>query len=524
VAVIHSPDILILDEPTSGVDPVARDGFWELLIDLSRREGVTIFITTHFMNEAMRCDRISLMNAGKVLAQDTPAQIIRNRRAKTLEEAFIAYLEEATGVDKAAAAPAEQEPPATPSGRKPGRSPAFSLRRLWAYARREAMEIRRDPIRLTFALVLPMVLMLLFSYGISFDIENLSYAVLDHDRTPESREYLDEFAHSRYFREQPPITTYAELEQRLQSGELKLAIEIPPGFGKDVRRRLHPQASAGLDDFSRDIRRGLQPEVSVWLDGSLPFRADTSRSYVELAHLHYLAQRAQRDATYAQHDPTQWPLRPAIDVEARYRYNQSFESVYTQVPGSMMLLLMLIPAMMTALGVVREKEVGSITNLYSTPVTGAEFLLGKQVPYVALALVNFVCLVLLGVYVLGVPVKGSFATLAGGTVLYVMAATAFGLLVSTVVRTQVAAIFAVGVLAIVPAVQFSGLLTPVSSLSLGAKLTGLAFPSSWFQQVGVGTFTKALGLGELAMDILALAIFCLAYFTLSRLFLKTQEA
>jgi ribosome-dependent ATPase len=369
-----------------------------------------------------------------------------------------------------------------------------------------------------------MVLMLLFSYGISFDIENLSYAVLDHDRSPESREYLDEFAHSRYFREQRPIATQAELEQRLQSGELKLAIEIPPDFGKDVRRAAQTQAPAGLDDFGRDVRRGNPPEVSVWLDGSLPFRADTSRSQVEVAHQHYLAQRAQRDAARALHDPSQLPQRPAPDIEARFRYNQSFESVYAQVPGSMQLLLMLVPAMMTALGVVREKEVGSITNLYSTPVTGAEFLLGKQAPYVALALVNFVCLMLLGVFVLQVPVKGSFVTLVVGAVLYVTAATAFGLLVSTVVRTQVAAIFAVGVIALLPAVQFSGLLTPVSSLSPSAKLTGLAFPSTYFQQVGVGTFTKALGFGELSVDLLALAIFTVAYFALSRLFLRTQEA
>jgi ribosome-dependent ATPase len=386
------------------------------------------------------------------------------------------------------------------------------------------MEIRRDPIRLAFALFLPMVLMLLFSYGISFDIENLSYAVLDHDQSPESREYLDEFAHSRYFREQRPIASQAELEQRLQSGELKLAIEIPPDFGKDLRRSEQTQTAAGLDDFSRDVRRGLQPEVSIWLDGSQPFRADTSRSYVEVAHQHFLAQRAQRDASRAKHDPTQWPQRPPLDVEARFRYNQGFESVYAEVPGSMMLLLMLIPAMMTALGVVREKEVGSITNLYSTPVTGAEFLLGKQLPYVALALINFVCLTLLGVFVLHVPVKGSLLTLAVGAALYVMAATAFGLLLSTLVRTQVAAIFAVGVLATVPAVQFSGLLTPVSSLSPRAKLAGLAFPSTYFQDVGIGAFTKALGFGELSAPLLALAVFALTYFVLSRLFLRTQEA
>jgi ribosome-dependent ATPase len=520
VAVIHGPDILILDEPTSGVDPVNRDSFWELLIDLSRREGVTIFITTHFMNEAQRCDRISLMNAGKVLAQDSPANIISSRNAPTLEAAFIGYLEDAIRGDSAPtpqpsaanqAQPAAQEAPSPVGSRAAGnghrrwRLGGFSLARMWAYARREALEIRRDPVRLSFALFLPMILMLLFSYGISFDIENLAYAVLDHDRTPESREYLDEFAHSRYFREHAQILTYDELERRLQSGEIKLAIEIPPGFG-------------------RDLARGRQPEVSVWLDGSLPFRADTSRSYVETAHRHYLAQRAQRDATHATHDPSQWPLRPELDLEVRMRYNQAFESVNAEVPGSIMLNLLLIPAALSALGVVREKEVGSITNFYASPVTSGEFLMGKQLPYVALGLINFVSLVALGVFVLHVPVKGSFVTLAFGALLYVMAATAFGMLVSTIVRTQIAAIFAVAILTVLPAVNFSGLLTPVSSLAPVAKTIGLGFPSTFFQQISVGTFTKALGFGELYLDLLILAVFVAVYTLFSRWMLRKQEA
>src|SRR5262245_35654777 len=520
VAVIHGPEILILDEPTSGVDPVNRDSFWELLIDLSRREGVTIFITTHFMNEGMRCDRISLMNAGKVLVQDSPPNIIRNRHAQTLEEAFIGYLEDAIREDspprpQAAAAkparPAGQESPtpveshADGSGKGTWQLGGFSPERMWAYARRETLEIRRDPVRLSFAVFLPMILMLLFSYGISFDIENLAYAVLDHDRTSESREYLDEFAHSRYFREHTPIATYEEMERRLQSGEIKLAIEIPPGFG-------------------RDLTRGRHPEVSVWLDGSLPFRADTSRSYVEVAHQHYLALRAQRDATRARHDPSQWPLRPPLDLEVRMRYNQAFESVNAEVPGSIMLNLLLIPAALCALGVVREKEVGSITNFYASPVTSGEFLLGKQLPYVALGMVNFVSLVALGVFVLGVPVKGSFLTLAFGALLYVMAATSFGMLVSTVVRTQIAAIFAVAILTILPAVNFSGLLTPVSSLAPVAKMIGLGFPSTFFQQISVGTFTKALDFRELATDLLILAAFIALYSLLSRWLLRKQEA
>src|SRR5262249_2536758 len=199
------------------------------------------------------------------------------------------------------------------NGRGRGWLGEFSPARMWAYARREALEIRRDPVRLSFAVFLPMILMLLFSYGISFDIENLAYAVLDHDRTPESREYLDEFAHSRYFREHPPLTTYAELERRLQAGEIKLAIEIPPEFGKD-------------------LARGRQPEVSIWLDGSLPFRADTNRSYVEVAHHHYLTMRGQRDPVRARHDASVWPVRSDLDLEVRMRYNQAFVSVNAEVP------------------------------------------------------------------------------------------------------------------------------------------------------------------------------------------------
>jgi ribosome-dependent ATPase len=460
------------------------------------------------------------MNAGKVLVQDSPANIIRSRHAQTLEEAFIGYLEDAIRGDSAptphgsAAKPAEPAGQVAPApvgssaagnGHSHWRLGRFSLARMWAYARREALEIRRDPVRLSFAVFLPMILMLLFSYGISFDIENLAYAVLDHDRTPESREYLDEFAHSRYFREHTPIATYEELERRLQSGEIKLAIEIPPAFG-------------------RDLTRGRRPEASVWLDGSLPFRADTSRSYVEVAHQHYLALRAQRDALRARHDPSQWPLRPPLDLEVRMRYNQAFVSVNAEVPGSLMLNLLLIPAALAALGVVREKEVGSITNFYASPVTSTEFLVGKQLPYIALGLVNFVSLVALGVFVLHVPVKGSLLTLTLGALLYIMAATGFGMLVSTIVKTQIAAIFAVAILTILPAVNFSGLLTPVSSLSPVAKTIGLGFPSTFFQQISVGTFTKALGFRELSTDLLILAVFVAVYSLLSRWLLRKQEA
>jgi ribosome-dependent ATPase len=490
VAVIHEPELLILDEPTSGVDPVARDRFWHLLLDLARNHGVTIFISTHFMNEAERCDRIALMHAGRVLAQGTPADVVRTAGAASLEGAFISHLEQASPQA------ADPDPPVARAQREPAPAKAFSLGRIWAYAVREATEIRRDPIRLAFALLGPILLLVVFGYGISFDVENLSFAALDYDNSPESRAYLEHYRSSRYFSERTRLRDAADMEQRLRAGRVRLAIEIGPGFG-------------------RELRRGGRAEVAVWLDGALPYRAETSRGYVEGVHQRFLQEMA-RSAGQA---PAQLP----VQIDTRFRYNQDFKSVFAMVPGILMLVLMLIPAMMTALGVVREKELGSITNLYVTPTSGIEFLLGKQLPYVGIALINFASLVAAALLVFRVPVKGSGVALALGASLYVVCTTGFGLLVSSFVRTQIAAIFATAILSVLPAIQFSGFLSPVSSMSPDAQAIGRAFPGTYFQHISVGTFTKALDFPSVAGDLVALSVLMVAIHALARAALKTQE-
>ncbi len=372
----------------------------------------------------------------------------------------------------------------------------FSPGRLWAYVRRETMEILRDPIRLAFALLGPILLMIVFGYGISFDVENLSYAVLDRDRSPESRTYLENFSSSRYFREQPPLLDHTDMEQGLRSGRLKFAIEIPPDFGKD-------------------LKRGRRPEVAAWLDGANPFRAETSRGYLEGVHQAYLARIARDDGLQ--------PSRLPVNLEVRFRYNQDFKSVFAMVPGVIMMVLILIPAMMTALGVVREKELGSITNLYVTPVTGLEFLLGKQLPYVLLSLLNFACLLALAVFLFEVPVKGSLLALGVGATLYVIATTEFGLLISAFVKSQIAAIFASAILTTLPAIQFSGLLLPVSSLSRDAKIMGAVFPSTYFHHISVGAITKGLRLQDLIPDYAALIVLIGAFLLLALALLRKQE-
>jgi ribosome-dependent ATPase len=194
------------------------------------------------------------------------------------------------------------------------------------------------------------------------------------------------------------------------------------------------------------------------------------------------------------------------------------------VPGAIMILLMLVPAMMTAISVVREKETGAIANFRSTPISKLEFLLGKQLPYMAIALASFLTLLLLAVFVFRVPVKGSLPALIAGVVAYVAAATAFGLLVSSFTKTQVAATVGTAILTVVPAVDFSGLIAPVSSLAGGARLIGLMFPAGWFQQVSLGAFTKGLGFAELWPYILALVGFAVAFIAVAALALDKQEA
>jgi ribosome-dependent ATPase len=502
VAMIHKPDMLILDEPTSGVDPIARDAFWQLLVDLSRKDRVTIFISTHFMNEAERCDRISLMHAGRVLVSDAPAAIAAGRGVATLEDAFISYLEEAV----AAGAVAEDlqvttAPIAAPTA-APDRAPAawrrtFDPRRLLSYSRREALELRRDPIRLTLAILGSLILMFVMGYGISLDVEDLTVAVLDRDNTTVSRDYAQTLAGSRYFVEKPAIASYAELDRRMRDGELGVAIEIPPGF-------------------ARDLARGRDVAIGAWIDGAMPTRAETILGYVRGMHATWLTEKATQTGNAAL-------IAAPAGVEIRFRYNPDVKSLVAMVPAVIPILLMLIPAMLAALSVVREKELGSIVNFYVTPTTRLEFLIGKQLPYVIVSMASFLILVVAAVTVFDVPLKGSFATVFAGAILYVSASTAVGLLISTFMKSQIAAIFGTAILSILPAVSFSGMIDPVASLEGFGRVVGEIYPTTHFLTIVRGTFSKALGFSNLHAAFAALVIAVPVLLLVTAVLLRKQE-
>ena len=496
VALIHEPEILILDEPTSGVDPVARDEFWDHLARLSRQERVTIFIATHFMNEALRCDRISLMHAGRVLTQGAPGEIQARTGEPTLEAAFIGLIEAAAD-PSAWARPAPGGPAwtGTAAPRRPGR---FSLGRMLAYSRRELLEVLRDPVRLAFAFIGSAVLFVIFGFGISTDVDHVRLAILDQDRSPQSRSYAQAFTGSTVaFTPTPELTDRGSLETRMRGRDFSLAVELPPRFG-------------------RDLARGLQPEVATWIDGAIPSRAETIQSFVDGAHGTALARLAQAA-------PEAGPAGPGLRLAPHYRYNPNFISIYSIVPNVLAMLLMLIPAILMAVSVVREKELGSIVNFYVTPTTRLEFLLGKQLPCMAIGLLNYGLLTAMAVTVFRVPLKGSGLALALEAVLYVAATTGFGLLVSSVTRTQVAAVIGTAIISLLLTTQFSGMIQPVSTLHSGGRLLGEFWPSTYFMRSCIGAFTKGLGFSSMARDFLALALFGPAYLALGALALPKQE-
>jgi len=371
------------------------------------------------------------------------------------------------------------------------------LTRMLAYTHNEAIQILRDPVRLVFSFIGSALLMLVFGFGITTDIENIRYAALDQDQSAESRAYLEQFAGSKpYFVPMKPAFSAGEAFKRLQADNISVILEIPPNFG-------------------RDLRRNNQPQVMAEVDAAMTFRGETVAQYVQGVHDTMLKNPANGLQLP--------PMKDTAQFQERFMYNPTFESVYSMVPSIPALLLVLIPAILMAVSIVREKELGSMINFYVTPTGRVEYLLGKQLPYVAVGMINYLILVAMAIFVFGVPIKGSFLLLTLATLLYVTATTGIGMAISTFTTSQVAAVFVTAILTITPTIQFSGLLQPVSTLIGKAKIIGMIWPTTYYMHSSVGAYTKGLSPNLMIPDILFLAGCIPVFWLFGILGLRKQE-
>lgn len=383
----------------------------------------------------------------------------------------------------------------------------MKLQRIIALAWKEWREIVRDRLFFSLAFIVPTMLMLLFGFGLTLDVENLPFAVVDHDRSAASRDYTYRFISSRYFDFKGQAGDERQLDALLADNRIRLALVIPPRFGER-------------------LARGEAAPVQVLIDGTFPMRAQTTQGYVAAINSAVSLENMARALSAGRGVPlveAQARVQP-VKLEVRYLYNQSVKSIWSLAPKLIMLIMMLSPPFLTALGVVREKESGSIFNIYSSTVSPGEFLIGKLTPYVAISFANGLILWALAVGLYGTPFKGDPAFFALALLLYVVCTTGLGLVISMLVQTQVAAMIVASIVSIIPAVLYSGMLLPLSSLAPGASAIAHALPPMYFTNIVVGSFLKGVGWQALWADMLVLAAYATGLFGLGYLLFSKRPA
>jgi ABC-2 type transport system permease protein/ribosome-dependent ATPase len=384
----------------------------------------------------------------------------------------------------------------------------MNLRRIVAVASKEWRETVRDRMFLLMAFLLPALWMVVFGYGFVLDVEHVPFAVLDRDRSSLSRDYIYRFIESRYFNYRGSVDHEGEIDRMLGDTAIRMAIVVP-------------------EQFEKRLLAGKPVSVQTLLDGTFPLHADLTKGYVIAINTAFTQELLTEYLTRTRGVRPEEARRlvQPVSIETRYLYNEEVQSTWSMVPALIMFTLMFSSPLLTALGVVREKETGSIYNIYSSTVSRAEFLVGKLFPYVVISTINVAVLWMMAVWLFHVPFKGSFLLFAAGSLLFVLCSTGIGLLISLLVRTQMAALIVTLVVAMVPTFLFSGLMVPVSSLTPGARMQAHLFPAMYYTNIARGSFLKGLDLGAMWTDVLALAGFAMVLWVIGYgLFTKRPNA
>ncbi len=376
-----------------------------------------------------------------------------------------------------------------------------TINRIGTIIQKEFKEILRSPLYLLLAHFVPLALYLVFGFGLSLDVERIPTAFLDLDRTQMSRQLIDGLIKTKYFSLTQEAHRNEELVELLQKGSIRLAVIIPP-------------------QFQRRLRQELASPVQVLIDGTYPYRGLVTKDYLTA----YLASFNQGliQKWLKKKGLTNVDLQP-IKLDTRFLYNESLVSSFSLVPGLLVVVLMMNPAIMAAIAIVREKDYGTIYNIYASPISRWEFLMGKLIPYYFLNLANILVLFFLSIILFGVSFKGSFLLLFLGSLLYIFTTTGMGLIISAFTRSMVAAEIVTIIITVIPSFLYSGLLMPVSNLGRGGEIEAHLFPAMYYMKIVQGTYSKVIGLREMAMNYLVLLIYGITLFFLGLILFKKRE-
>ena len=384
----------------------------------------------------------------------------------------------------------------------------MNLQRIATIAWKEWRETIRDRVFVLLAFLLPLLWMIVFGYGLVQDVEDIPFAVVDRDQSSLSRDYLYRFFESRYFSFQGYASNEKEAEALLQRGKIRLAIIVP-------------------EKFEEQLFQGQPAGSQTLIDGTFPLRTDIVKGYLIAINSAFSAERLadylsrRKGISVEQAENQTHPIK----TEVRYLYNEEVRSTWSMVPALVMFTLMVSSPLLTALGIVREKETGSIYNIYSSTVTRFEYLAGKLLPYVMISSVNAFLLWIIATRWFAVPFKGNLPFFMAASVVFVLSSTGIGLFVSLLVRTQIAALVITMVASMLPTILFSGLIVPVSSLSRGSQIQAHLFPGMYFTNIVRGTFLKGVGVEVLWIDVFALAVYAFVLRSVGyRLFTKRPRS
>lgn len=368
----------------------------------------------------------------------------------------------------------------------------MNVRRLAAIIKKEFIQIKRDKASLGIIFVMPLLMMFLFGYAVSTNVDHISVAVLDQDRSPASRDLLSDFRQSTFFDFNYYVNSQREINDLIDSGRVKAGLVIPA-------------------NYSRDLKRNVSPQVQFVVDGSDPTVARTALNTARI-----LAQKRAMDmrTVYLERRGMSLSNVPGIDFRPQVWFNPELDSIKFNIPGLIGLIMQNITVMLTAFALVRERERGTLEQLIVTPIKPAELIIGKLVPYVLIAFIDVLIVITLGVYWFDVPVKGSMLSLISQSLVFLMVALGLGLLISTVAKTQLQAMQMTVVL-ILPSVILSGFIFPREAMSLPIRLLGNFIPLTYFLEILRGVILKGIGLEYLWRNLVILLVFGVATLTIA---------